>query len=131
MTVYIGDTEYKVFSIYNIRYPFIYNDNEWLSVYHAYQASKFNDKDHIELIRVEKDFSHVKILSRCNEVERNPDFSKNKIQILREIQTAKLKNRQLSNILAGTFSDIKCLDSKKLKTNYWNSRILTQIRNTI
>lgn len=72
--------------------PFIWQEQEWQSAEHAYQAAKFFETDPavVEMIRVAPTSAEAKSVSKKYASHREPNWSTKKLAIMESILRAKL-----------------------------------------
>ena len=133
--------EYKEFdNFFNCN--FIMNGYRWTSSEQAYQALKYEDKDHIERINRETDISLIYQLgqSKHHKLSENYDYSEKiyydpfenkKIKLMYKVNLEKFsQNKALKDLLLRTKGPITFYKSSKF-WRYWNGKILEKIRNII
>ena len=133
--------EYKEFDNF-FRCEFVMEGYNWTSSEQAYQALKYDDKEHIERINRETSIAmiyhlghstHYKLSENYGYSEKifsNP-FENKKIKLMYRVNFEKFsQNKRLRDILLETKGPITFLGSSKF-WRYWNGKILEKIRDVL
>lgn len=112
----------KYFFLSNFFYfPFIWNNKEWKTIEHAFQAAKTKNIFKQEEIRNAETPGEAKRLGR--KLTLRNDWEKIKFNIMEELVLAKFLNEKLLNKL------IKTGKEELIEGNNWNDKIWGMVKN--
>jgi len=78
--------EFDNFSSFRVHW----NEIDWMTAEHAYQAAKFTDPVVIEVIKNARSAHDAKKIARAHDKERRPDWDEIKLSVMESILRAKL-----------------------------------------
>jgi len=137
---YVGNQEEKTFDNF-YKCEFSYGGYTWNSVEQAYQAMKFSDKNHINIIRSEDNIAMIYFLGNVKYIAHTEEWVTNstdeKIRLMYEINKAKfshnsdLKKKLLSNNEEIEFRGNRFWGKKGKTGSNWCGKILSKIRDEL
>ena len=103
----VNKRRYYEFDNFNMRYPFLYNEKEWMSVEQLYQAMKFVDEKYREYIRAQRSPHLIYMLGQDRTKQIVPNLDKVKTDHMYTAMKTRISQYpELQDLLLETDDDL-------------------------